>query len=240
MPFTPSDPCARGSDGRSRSAGYVLRWPSRKVSSCLRAPASPGSHVSRRPAAQSSFGSSSSSVRSKDAGHLSESGPDRRRCVSDQVFVGAAAKATRWTRTLQSLLSTGLRLPGSGCRFSARMMSIVPGHGLCDLLRGELAVAAGVQHIARYVCLGFHFGLPAFLCVYDAVERGEGPELEVARPTTGLATLQETLGADEVKSSPPPKSFDFSARRFEAIYSASPKAGEEATGRGCPIPLTAP
>ena len=70
-------------------------------------------------------------------------------------------------RSRQSLLSTGLRLPGSGRRFSARMMSIVPSHGLCNLLRGELAVVAGVQYIARYVCLGFRFGfhfcLPAFL-----------------------------------------------------------------------------
>jgi len=69
------------------------------------------------------------------------------------------------------------------------MMSIVPSHGLCNLLRGELAVVAGVQYIACYVCLGFHFGLPAFLNSpqsYDAVERGEGPELEVANPATGL------------------------------------------------------
>jgi hypothetical protein len=54
-------------------------------------------------------------------------------------------------------------------------------------------VVAGVQHIACYVCLGFHFGVPAFLYLWDAVERGEGPELEVARSTTGLATLLETL-----------------------------------------------
>ena len=47
-------------------------------------------------------------------------------------------------RGRKSLLSTGLRLPGSGCRFSARMMSIVPSHGLCNLLRGELAGVAGV------------------------------------------------------------------------------------------------
>ena len=47
-------------------------------------------------------------------------------------------------RSRQSLLSTGLRLPGSGCRFGARMMSIVPSHGLCNLLRGELAGVAGV------------------------------------------------------------------------------------------------
>jgi hypothetical protein len=53
------------------------------------------------------------------------------------------------------------------------MMSIVPSHGLCNLLRGELAVVAGMQYIACCICLGFHFGLPAFLNSfrgYDAVE----------------------------------------------------------------------
>jgi hypothetical protein len=49
-------------------------------------------------------------------------------------------------------------------------------------------VVAGVHYIACYVCLGFHFGLPAFLNSpqsYDAVERDEGPELEVAKPARG-------------------------------------------------------
>ena len=62
-----------------------------------------------------------------------------------------------------SLFSTGLRLPGSGCGFSTRMMPVVPSHCLCNLLRGELAVVAGVQHIACYVCLGFHFWFTSFL-----------------------------------------------------------------------------
>jgi hypothetical protein len=84
---------------------------------------------------------------------LIESGPDRR-CFSDQVSVGAAAEATRWTRKRQSLLSTGLRLPGSGCRFSARMMSIVPSHSLCNLLRGELAV---VHRLLRLSWFPFWF-----------------------------------------------------------------------------------
>src|SRR6516164_9804772 len=61
-------------------------------------------------------------------------------------------------RSRQSLLSTGLGLPGSACRFSARMMSIVPSDGLCNLLRGELGGVAGVQYVACHVCLGFHFG----------------------------------------------------------------------------------
>lgn len=72
-------------------------------------------------------------------------------------------------RSWQSLLSTGLRLTGSRCCFSARMMSIVPSHGLCNFLRGERAVVAGVQYITCCVSFGFrfgfHFGLPAFLVV---------------------------------------------------------------------------
>src|SRR5215469_7120762 len=65
----------------------------------------------------------------------------------------------------QSLLSTSLRLPGSSCHFSTRVMSIVSSHSLCNLLRGECAVRLGMRYIAWYVSLGFRFNFHSFSLV---------------------------------------------------------------------------
>jgi hypothetical protein len=58
----------------------------------------------------------------------------------------------------KSLLRAGLRLPGGRCRFCGGMVSIMPSHGLRNLLRGELRVIGRMQDIVWYVCFGFHFG----------------------------------------------------------------------------------